>query len=81
MKLSALVLTIVIALGLAAPLEAKKQPKTPKVQHHATSYKAPKRKTKPTKMKPMKFHKAKNSGQTHSVKPAKARKPKTPKSV
>jgi hypothetical protein len=80
MKLSALVLTIVIALGLTAPLEAKKQPKTPKVQHHSTSNKAPKRKTKPTKMKPMKFKKAKKSGSAR-VKPAKVRRAKPPKSV
>jgi hypothetical protein len=81
MKLSALVLTIVIGLGLTAPLEAKKQPRTPKVQPHSTSYKAPKRKTKPTKMKPMKFKKAKKSGSARRVKPTKARKSKAPRSV
>jgi hypothetical protein len=81
MKLSALLLTIVIALGLTAPLEAKKQPKTPKVQRHSTSYKVSKRKTKPAKMKPMKFKKAKKSGTARRVKPTRAPKSKAPKSV
>jgi hypothetical protein len=84
MKLSALLLTFVIGLGLTTPLEAKKH-KTPKPPHHSTTHKAPKRgtkmpkvKKKPTKMKPMKFPKAKHSA---SVKPAKVRKSKAPKSV
>ena len=83
MRLSALLLTFVIALGLSTPLEAKKH-KTPKAQHPA-AYKAPKRSTKmpkvrkkPAKLKPMKFPKAKHSGWE---KPAKVRKSKAPKSV
>ena len=81
MKLSALLLTFVIAFGSAASLEARTKNKTPKPPKHATAYKVPKRKTKPTKMKPMKFHKAKHAGKAGAVKPAKVRKSKTPASV
>ena len=84
MKLSALLLTIVIALGLSAPLEARSRRKTPKAQHHSAqkapkrSSKMPKVRKKPAKVKPMKYRKAKRSS---SVKPAKVRKSKAPKSV
>jgi hypothetical protein len=85
MKLSALLLTIVIALGLGTPLEARakhKTPKPPKSPKHATLYKeGSKRKTKPSKVKPMKFRKPKHSGKINRVKPAKVHKAKTPKSV
>ena len=71
MKLSALLLTLAIALGLAAPLEARnKKPKKAKPQHYsqkAKPPKAPKVKTKPAKVKPMKFHKAKNSHKSPKV--------------
>jgi hypothetical protein len=67
MKLSALLLTLAIAQGISAPLEARTKVKKAKVQHHTTqkapklSNKRPKVRTKPAKMKPMKFHKAKRS--------------------
>jgi hypothetical protein len=80
MKLSALLLTLVIALGLSSPLDAKTKHKTPKAQH-PTTYKAPKVKKKPAKVKPMKFRKTKHSTASHSSKPAKAHKVKKPKSV
>jgi hypothetical protein len=75
MKLSALLLTLVIALGMSSSLDAKTKHKTPKAQH-STSYKAPKVKRKPAKVKPMKFSKTK-----HSSKAPKAHKVKKPKSV
>jgi hypothetical protein len=76
MKLSALLLTLVIALGITSPLEAKKyKPPKPAKVHHGT-YKAPKVRRKPAKMKPMKFKKAKGS-----AKAPKVSKRKTPKSV
>jgi len=83
MKLSALLLTLVIGLGLSAPLDAKTKHKVPKT--HSAAQKAPKRSTKtpkvkhkPAKVKPMKFRKGKHSS---SVKPAKVRRTKAPKSV
>ena len=82
MKLSALLLTFVIALGLSAPLDAKTKHKT---KTHPAAQKAPKRSTKmpkvknkPAKVKPMKFRKGKHS---KSVKPAKVHQSKAPKSV
>jgi hypothetical protein len=80
MKLSALLLTFVIALGLASPLEAKTKYKKPKPGHHPTTYKAPKVKKHPSKMKKMKFRKPKTANRNH-VKPAKVSKSHTPKSV
>ena len=75
MRLSALLLSLVIGLGLTAPLEAKtKTPKAPKV-HRSAKYKAPKQRKKPAKLKPMKFRKSK--GSTKPAKAAKARKLKT----
>jgi len=71
MKLSALLLTLAIALGLSAPLEARtKKAKKVKPQHYsqkAKAHKAPKVKTKTAKVKPMKFHKAKNSHKSPKV--------------
>jgi hypothetical protein len=81
MKLSALLLTVLIALGLSSPLEARHKSKVPKVKHPPTSYKAPKRKSKPAKMKPMKFHKAKHASNSHRVKPARKHKGPAARSV
>ena len=73
MKLSALLLTFVIALGLTAPLEARTKYKAPKAQRHSATGKAPKVKKHPAKLKPMKYRKAKAS---RNVKPARTRKAK-----
>lgn len=78
MKLSALLLTFVIALGLSAPLAAKTK-RTPR-PHPRSAVKAPKVKRKPVKPKPMKFRKAKRS-QSRAAKPAKVRKIKASRSV
>ena len=76
MRLSALLLTLVIALGLTTPLEAKtKAPKAAKV-HQTKNYKGPKRRTKPAKVKPMKFPKAKHSKGRKAPKVAKTHKAK-----
>jgi hypothetical protein len=78
MRFSALLLSLVIALGLAGSLEAKTKHKTPKV-HHSSSRKTPKAprvKHKPAKIKPMKFRKPKHSARVHTPKPPKARKVK-----
>jgi hypothetical protein len=76
MKLSALLLTVVIALGMSAPLAAKTR-RTPPQVHARAKAKAPKVKRKPVKPKPMKYRKAKRS-QSRTVK---ARKVRTPRSV
>jgi hypothetical protein len=67
MKLSALLLTLVIALGLTSPLHAKKHNKTPKA-HHSGSSKVRKAKNKPGKLKPMKYRKPKHSGKVRPPK-------------
>ena len=72
MKLSALLLTIVIALGMSAPLAAKT--KRPPKPHARTAVKAPKVKRKPVRPKPMKYRKAKR-------KPVNPPKVKTSRSV
>jgi hypothetical protein len=74
MKLSALLLTLVIAFGATADAKTKYKPPKPPKTHAAKTYKSPKVKHKPAKLKPMKFHKAKRS-----TKPPKAH--KTPRSV
>jgi hypothetical protein len=76
MKLSALLLTIVIALGMSAPLAAKTR-RTPPQAHARAAAKALKGRRKPVKPKPMKYRKAKR-GQVRS---GKARKVRTPRSV
>ena len=79
MRLSALLLTFVIALGLTSPLAAKTKHKTPKA-HHSATHKAPKvRKAK--KVKPMKHSKPKRVSKARRIKPAKAHKPKATKHV
>jgi hypothetical protein len=80
MKLSALLLTFVIALGMLAPLEAKTKHKAPKAQHHTTQ-KAPKVRKKPAKVKPMKYRKAKRQTTARTAHAPKAHKVKRPKSV
>ena len=79
MKLSALLLTFVIALGMSAPLAAKTR-RTPPKPHPHTAAKAPKVKRKPVKPKPMKFRKGKR-GPTGAPKQVKARKVRTARSV
>ena len=79
MWFSALLLSLVIALGLAAPLDAKPRHKTPKV-HHSTARKAPKApkvKRKPAKVKPMKFRKARRSAQPQTPKARKLKQHKS----
>jgi hypothetical protein len=76
MKLSALLLTLVIALGMSSSLDAKTKNKTPKAQH-PTSYKAPKVKKKPAKVKPMKLRKAKHSTASKAPKAQKVKKSKS----
>jgi hypothetical protein len=80
MKLSALLLTFVIALGMLAPLEAKTKYKAPKAQHH-TAQRAPKVRIKPAKVKPMKYRKAKRQTTARTAKAPKAHRVKRPKSV
>ena len=79
MRLSALLLTFVIALGTTVPLAAKAK-NTPQ-QHARKAAKAQKVRRKPAKVKPMKFRKAKRTNQSRVVKPAKVRKAKRPRSV
>ena len=81
MKLSALLLTFAIALGLTAPLDAKTKYKAPKPAKHATTHKAPKVKTKPAKVKKMKFRKAKTSNKVPRVTHPPTPKPQAHKSV
>jgi len=81
MRFSALLLSLVIALGLTAPLGAKTRYKAPKVHHHSSSRKTPRVKHKPAKVKPMKFRKAKPRAKSRVHKAAKAHRVKRIKSV
>jgi hypothetical protein len=78
MKLSALLLTIVMALGMSAPLDARSSHKSKPNSHG--SYKAPKVKRKAAKPKRMKFPKAKHN-QSRAVKPVKVRKNRSVRTV
>ena len=80
MRLSALLLTFVIALGLTSPLAAKTKHKAPKAAHHSATHKAPKV-PKVKKVKPMKHSKPKRVSKARRIKPAKAHKPKATKQV
>jgi hypothetical protein len=81
MKLKALLLSLVIALGAGAPMEGKARHKAPKVHHKSSAgknVKSPKVRRKPVKVKPIKYKKAKR---THSSKVPRQRKSRTPRAV